>query len=152
MTAATNPEVGKTDDGHLRAYVYNGNCMYNSQLLQAGYACVTDSNGDLPTGRVTNYILAETLNLLGERIDHETTIETLDLLIEGACFKIVQTSKSDFNAGQALFRQHASLTFVNAVTAAYMQRKEIKYIYSFDDDFDTVDGITRFDTVTNPFA
>ncbi|RBI59940.1 hypothetical protein DMJ13_19760 [halophilic archaeon] len=43
VTVATDPEVGKTDDGHLRAYVYIGDFMYNSQLLRIGYARVTDS-------------------------------------------------------------------------------------------------------------
>lgn len=43
MTVATDPQVGKTDEGHLRAYVYIGNFMYNTQLLRVGYARVTDS-------------------------------------------------------------------------------------------------------------
>jgi endonuclease YncB( thermonuclease family) len=43
VTVATDPQVGKTDDGHLRAYVYIGGFMYNSQLLRIGYARVTDS-------------------------------------------------------------------------------------------------------------
>ncbi|RBI58647.1 hypothetical protein DMJ13_26040 [halophilic archaeon] len=43
VTVATDPQVGKTDEGHLRAYVYIGDFMYNTDLLRIGYARVTDS-------------------------------------------------------------------------------------------------------------
>lgn len=32
-----------------------------------------------------------------------------------------------------------------------MQTEGIEYVYSFDDDFDAVPGITRFVTPENPF-
>ncbi len=43
VTIAIDPTVSKTDDGHLRAYVYIGDFMYNTQLLRTGYARVTDT-------------------------------------------------------------------------------------------------------------
>lgn len=35
---------------------------------------------------------------------------------------------------------------------AYMLSEGLEYIYSFDDDFDAIEGITRLDTAVNPFA
>ena len=32
-----------------------------------------------------------------------------------------------------------------------MEREGIEYLYSFDDDFDALDGVTRLDTADNPF-
>ena len=32
-----------------------------------------------------------------------------------------------------------------------MQREDIEYIYSFDDDFDVFDDVTRLTTAANPF-
>ncbi len=32
-----------------------------------------------------------------------------------------------------------------------MQREGIEYRYSFDDDFDAVEGVTRLETPENPF-
>ena len=32
-----------------------------------------------------------------------------------------------------------------------MQREGIKYLYSFDDDFDAIDGVSRLETPNNPF-
>jgi predicted nucleic acid-binding protein len=58
---------------------------------------------------------------------------------------------ADFNAAQALFRQYPALSFVDTTIAAYMKREEIEYLYSFDDDFDAVDGLTRLDIAANPF-
>lgn len=43
VTIATDPTVSKADNGHLRAYVYIGDFMYNTQLLRTGYARVTDT-------------------------------------------------------------------------------------------------------------
>lgn len=33
-----------------------------------------------------------------------------------------------------------------------MEREEIEYLYSFDDDFDVVGECTRLDTATTPFV
>lgn len=109
-------------------------------------------SGDLPLGRITNYVLAESLNLIGERFSHRAATGMLDRLIESAGFEIVHTTKSDFNAGQALFRRYEGLTFVDAITAAHAGRMGIEYLYSFDDDFDAVEGVSRLNSAVDPFA
>lgn len=108
-------------------------------------------HGDLPEGIVTNYVLAETLNLVRERLGPEPATGILDRLVEGSHFDISHAPRADFTAGQALFRQYADLSFVDATIAAYMQREGIGYLYSFDDGFDGVDGVTRLETADNPF-
>ncbi|RBI59850.1 hypothetical protein DMJ13_22105 [halophilic archaeon] len=43
VTIVTDPKIERTDsDGHLQAYVYTGNWLYNTQLLRTGYARVAD--------------------------------------------------------------------------------------------------------------
>jgi predicted nucleic acid-binding protein len=32
-----------------------------------------------------------------------------------------------------------------------MDREGVEYLYSFDDDFDALDGVTRLETPENPF-
>ena len=32
-----------------------------------------------------------------------------------------------------------------------MQRENVEYLYSSDDDFDAVEGLTRLETADNPF-
>jgi predicted nucleic acid-binding protein len=108
-------------------------------------------HGTLPEGIVTNYVLAETLNLVGERLGADAATQLLDRLIQGAHFEIVHAPKADFNAAQALFRRYDALSFVDATIAAYMDRTDITYLYSFDDDFDAVEHLNRLDTATNPF-
>lgn len=75
----------------------------------------------------------------------------LDRLITGAHFDIVHAPQSDFNAAQPIFRQYPELSFVDATIAAYIDRKGIESLYSFDDDFDAVDDIVRLATATNPY-
>jgi|APHM01.1.fsa_nt_gi Predicted nucleic acid-binding protein, contains PIN domain len=108
-------------------------------------------HGDLPDVMVTNHVVAETLNLTGEKLGPAAANEMLDRLIKGAHFEIDNAPKTDFNAAQPLFRQYLELSFVDSTIAAYMEREGIEYPYSFDDDFDALDGITRLDTPDNPF-
>lgn len=107
-------------------------------------------HGELPTLHVTNYVLAETLNLIANKGDHRTATRTLDALGEGRHFELQHTSKTDFDTTQALFRRHSHLSFVDASIVAYMRRENIDYLYSFDDDFDAIDGITRVNTAVDP--
>ena len=108
--------------------------------------------GDLPRAVLTDYCLGETLNIVGERAGHGAGVDTLDALVESRGVDIVETTRGDFSTGQAIYRRSANLTFVDAVTVAYMRREGLQYVYSFDDDFDAVEGITRVETPDDPFA
>ena len=108
-------------------------------------------HGDLPKAIVTNYVIAETLNLSGEKLGADAANQMLDRLIEGAHFEIVHAPKAAFNTAQVLFRQYGKLSFVDSTTAAYMNREDIEHLYSFDDDFDAVTDLTRLETADNPF-
>lgn len=108
-------------------------------------------HGELPDTVVTNYVVAETLNLTREKLGSDAANGLLDRLVQGTHFRIGQTPRSDFHAAQALFRQYPGLSFVDATIAAHAQSEEINYLYSFDDDFGAVDGVTRLGTTVNPY-
>jgi predicted nucleic acid-binding protein len=108
-------------------------------------------HGDLPTGRVTNYIVLETLNWIHNRKRHEKAVETYERLNQSAGFEVLHAAQKDFPSAVDLFQTYDGLSFGDATIAAYMQREGIEYLYSFDDDFDTLDGITRLETADNPF-
>lgn len=109
-------------------------------------------HGELPTGRVTNYIVLETLNWIHTRQRHEKSIETYTRLNESAGFEILQVAQKDFPRAIDLFNTYETLSFGDATIAAYMERTELEHLYSFDDDFDALGHITRLDTPANPFA
>lgn len=108
-------------------------------------------HGDLPTSRVTNYILLETLNWIHNRKRHAKAVETYERLNQSAGFEVLHAAQKDFLRAVELFETYEGLSFGDATIAAYMQREEIEYLYSFDDDFDTLDDITRLETADNPF-
>jgi predicted nucleic acid-binding protein len=107
--------------------------------------------GELPSVRVTNYVVTETLNYVHERRHHELAVDLYNRLAESAGFELVHAPKADFSHAIELFEQHDRLAFADATIAAYIERENAEYLYSFDDDFDAVDGITRLATATNPF-
>ena len=73
-------------------------------------------------------------------------------MIQSSGFTLRQATKSDFDTGRSLFSQQESLSLTDAIIAAAMRRMDIEYLYSFDDGFDGVSGITRLTTADNPFS
>lgn len=55
-------------------------------------------HGELPDAIVTNYVLAETLNLTRETLGSDAANAMLDRLIEGTHFEIIHAPRVDFNA------------------------------------------------------
>lgn len=109
-------------------------------------------HGRLPTGRITNYVVLEMLNLLDKRLGTGLASNTYRRLSESAGFETVQASDDDFRRAVDLFERYDGLSFGDATTVAYMRRLGIEYLYSFDSDFDAVDGITRLATGQNPYV
>ena len=108
-------------------------------------------SGNLPAARITNYVLLETLNWIHERQRHDIAVDLRERLGQSAGFELVHAAQADFHRAVELFEQYETLSFGDATITAYMQREGIEYLYSFDDDFDVIDGISRLDTATNPF-
>lgn len=108
--------------------------------------------GDLPTGVVTNEALLEILNFVHDRKGQAKAVDLLDRLVEGAHFQLPYNPKEHYGVGRSLFRRYDGLSFGDAMQVAYLQREGLEYLYSFDGDFDAVDGITRLATAENPFT
>lgn len=108
-------------------------------------------SGDLPTARITNYVLLETLNWIHERQRHDVAVDLRRRLSASAGFELVNAAQADFHRAVELFETYEGLAFGDATVAAYMERAGIEYLYSFDDDFDAVDGISRLETAVDPF-
>jgi predicted nucleic acid-binding protein len=108
--------------------------------------------GDLPTTRVTNYVLLESLNWIHERQRHDIALDLRDRLSASVGFELVHAPQKDFHRAVELFETYDGLAFGDATIVAYMQREDIEYLYSFDDDFDAIDDITRLNTADNPYA
>lgn len=108
-------------------------------------------HGDLPTARVTNYVILETLDWIHDRKRHEKAVETYERLNQSAGFEVLNAAQKDFTNAVDLFGTYEGLSFGDATIAAYMQREGIELLYSFDDEFDAIRGITRLETPDDPF-
>jgi predicted nucleic acid-binding protein len=118
----------------------------------AGLAIVRGvDHGDLPTGVITNEALLETLNYVEERLSHERAVDLLDRFVRGAHFELPYNPKKNYGVGRSLFRETAGLNFGDCMQTAFMRSDGIEYVYSFDDDFDGVDGVTRLNSAVNPY-
>lgn len=109
-------------------------------------------HGELPDALVTNYVVAETLNLTAEKLGPDIANGLLDRLREATHFDIVHATQSDFATAQLTFRRYPELSFVDATITAYAEREGVEALYSFDDDFDAIDSLTRLSTPDNPYS
>jgi len=107
--------------------------------------------GELPRGVVTNYAIPEILNPIAKLAGHDRAVETFDFLTESRGFRVRQVAQEDFERGRSLFRRKGGLEITDAILVAHMRRTDTEFIYSFDDDFDRLDGVTRLTTADNPF-
>lgn len=108
--------------------------------------------GELPTGQVPDTAVLETLNWVHTRHRHDTATEFLRRLHDSSGFELAYTVKRDVNRAEELFETYDSFAFGDAAIAAYMERTDIGYLYSFDDDFDVLDWVTRLDTPDDPYG
>lgn len=109
-------------------------------------------SGELPVLRVSDPVLIETMNGLTRDIDHKTAVSFLDRLRAGSQFEPTRESLSVWQLGIELFEQRSQLSLADAIIVASMHHHGIEYCYSFDDDFDGIDGITRLATPDNPYT
>ena len=109
-------------------------------------------SGELPPARLSNYVAAELLNYMHARGVHSAGLDFYDHLSVADGFEIVHATKQDYHGAVSLFDRRPRLSFVDATIVSYMWREGLAYLYSFDDGFDGVEGVTRLDVPENPFA
>jgi predicted nucleic acid-binding protein len=109
-------------------------------------------HGELVTGVIVHEALLEVLNFVNERESPGKATHLLDSLEESAHYRLPYGPKGNVGHGRGLFRQHPDLSMGDAMQVAFMESEDIEYIYSFDDDFDDLDSVTRLNAAENPFG
>ena len=107
---------------------------------------------DLPVCVVLDFVLAETMNALTQEIAHEETTEALSKLRQSSGFDVRRTANGVWTVGLGVYEQYSHLSLVDAMLVAYARETDTPYLYSFDDGFDSVDGVQRLNTATNPYS
>lgn len=108
--------------------------------------------GDLPTAYVPSDVLVEVCNYLRRKARPGVAIGTLNRIVEHSGYEVVFTSNADFDTGRSTFRTYPDLSLTDAVVVAFMRRRDIEYLYSFDAGFEAADEVTRVVTPENPFS
>jgi hypothetical protein len=78
------------------------------------------------------------------------TVNTLDRPNRSARFEVHQSVQTEFSRAVELLEQYEACPFGDATITAPLEREGIEYLYSFDDDFDVLDGVTLLKTVNDP--
>jgi predicted nucleic acid-binding protein len=108
--------------------------------------------GHLPELIVPDPILVETMNGLARDVGHETATDFLARLQRSGQFDVRRAPDSVWQTGLDLFGRVSRLSLADAILVASARHDESRYVYSFDDNFDGLDGFTRLATADDPFA
>ena len=108
--------------------------------------------GTLPRGIVVSDALQESLNYVHERAGHAMATDLLDRFVQGARFEIPYNPQKNYGTARSVFRTDGRLNFGDAMQVTFMRSEGIKYIYSFDHDFDDIDGVERLNAAVNPYS
>lgn len=140
-------------DALVDSNVVLGARLQRDQYHERGRAIVAGMDaGELPRGRLVEHAVPEVLTPIEKRAGHDAAVETLTLLTESRGFEVSHTTTEDYTRAEAIYRRTAGVEFVDCLTVAYARRVGLEYVYSFDDDFDRFDGVTRLDAASNPFS
>lgn len=124
----------------------------NAQRHDSALSIVRGADsGDLPELRVPDPILVETINGLTRDVGHATAIDVLDRLRSGASFEVTREPTAVWSTGIELFERMERLSLADGLLVASARHVDCQYVYSFDDDFDGIDGLTRLDSSADPF-
>lgn len=104
--------------------------------------------GRIPPLVLTDFLLAETLNYLTRKGGSAVGREALRRLEASSGFEVQRVPDDVWATGKnRVYRTIDGLSFVDALTVAFMERRRIRTIYSFDADFDRVPGVERLEEV-----
>lgn len=124
----------------------------NDQYHDTGLAIVRSADcGSLPQMVVVDFVLAETMNALTQQLAHDDSVDVLSMLERSVGFDIQRTGDRVWDRGLAAYESHAQLSLVDALLVAFSRETDCRYLYSFDDGFDSVDGLQRLNTNVDPY-
>lgn len=92
----------------------------------------------------SDYVLDELLTWIRSHKGSKTSITVLDMLLDSE-IKIVRIQDQHLLAATEIFRKYGNLSFTDCTTVALMLDRGIKYICSFDSDFDSIKGVFRLE-------
>ena len=130
-------------DAFVDSVVLIGAFYRNDQWHRQAGPIINEIDAGSGRAYVTDFILAEVLNFLHQKAGHAAAVETLLALEAAENINLVRITDVQFASGKAYFERYSRLSLVDALTVACMKDLEITRLYSFDSDFDGIEGIIR---------
>lgn len=141
------PEV--VVDSNVLFGAFNERDQYHDRALPMVRAF--DSQ-ELPRAHVSTLVLPEVLNPTQQRQGHDYALDVLDRLSRSVGFTVQHPTRKHVSQGEAIFRTTSDVGYTDCVTVAYMRGRDLEHVYSFDDDFDEFEDISRLNGVVNPYS
>jgi len=103
--------------------------------------------GEIGPVHISDYVIAESLSLAHSRLGHDVAVGLLDRVNDNSNIEVIHSPKQDYHGSIEVFLEYTDLSFIDASIVAHMERTGIGTLYSFDTDFDAVDGVHRAEAV-----
>lgn len=101
-------------------------------------------DGGIPPLLLTDFLLAEVINYLTRKGGSAVGREALRRIEASQGLRVERIPDTVYLRGKSeIFERIDGLSFVDALTVAFMENRGVTRIYSFDEDFDRVPRIHR---------
>lgn len=101
--------------------------------------------GRIPPLVLTDFVLAETINYLTRKGGSAVGREALRRLDQSSGFRVERVSGEVWSSGRTVYERVDGRSLVDALTVAFMKRRNLTRLYSFDAGFDRVRGLERLE-------
>jgi len=96
---------------------------------------------------ITDYVINESVNFLLKKERFEVAFDLLQYVLSTDRVKIRYVDEIMLNRIKELFEKYKDLSVTDCSLLALSEELKIKEIFSFDDDFDKVNGLERKEAV-----
>lgn len=90
---------------------------------------------------ITDYIVLEVVNFLLRKIDHKTSLETLEMFLRTEKIKILYNDAVSFLATKNVMEKYQGLSFTDANIIVNMKENNLKELCTLDKGFEIVKDI-----------
>ncbi len=104
------------------------------------------SNSNINKIYITNYILIESVNFLLRKRHFDIALEIYDYLTSTDRINIIYIDENMSIRIKELFKKYKSLSLTDCSMIVTAEDYDIKYIFSFDSDFEKIKNIIRKDS------
>lgn len=103
------------------------------------------AEGNMGIVFINNHVFDEIVTYVRKKLGEEQSLRVTEAIINSPHVQLLYVDELVFNASYHIFQMFESISFTDASIIVMMKNNNIRYLYSFNSDFDRIKDIIRLD-------